>query len=304
MKRFIFLLSIVFVSACSSNGLNKPITQELTPDELRVNLKDNPSFGYLYEDYSKLREWIIVDNLRMAKYGSYTYKQLLDYGSCGPSLSELEQEHLKMYPDRAELRHQADSLVEYYRSIQPDSLLTISFKRKAVRRTILGNMPEFYLTVTPLKGKIDQFDFEYYFSPKINGETKIEDVSYSFLRHGRQSAPIMKEQTILCLGELWTDTLENETDEELHRDYNFIYKINNIRYKGQNWNDLSYTIQQCVMGNNKLDERIEDQIIQQMIKPDYVTESDLLIQRYQEAAKEAYPDIFAMYEEYNPFDYK
>ena len=304
MKRIVYFVSVLLVAACADDGLNKQITEELTPEEIRVNLKDNPSFEYLYGNYTELREWIMADNLRLAKYGSITYKQLIDYSSCGISLNEAESEHIKMYPNRQELRKQADSLIDYYRSVQPDSLLTITFKKKSVRKTILGTIPEFYLTITPLKGTVEQFRFDYYFSPKIQGETKIDDIPFSLQRHGNETSPLNKEKTLLCLGELWTDTLEDVSNEELHRDYNFIYQITNVRYKGQNWDELPYTLLRCIDANHEIDERTEDDIIKEMIYPDYITPSDLLIQRYHEIAQKEYPDIYAMYEEYNAFDYK
>ncbi len=300
MKRLLYFLFLFSAVACVSNGLNKPITQELTPEEIRANLKKNPSFDYTYTNISDLRNWILEDNLRQAKYGQFTYKQLIDYWSCGPRLEEVDAEHLRMYPNRVELRAQADSLIEYYRGMKPDSLLMITFDKKTTCRTWLGNYPEFHFTVTPLKGTVEQFNFDYYFYRKIEGERSISDIPFSLLRHGYQRSPVSKESTLKFSGDLWTDTLEDVSDEELHRDFTFIYSITNVRYNGQNWDDIPYMIQLYINGVYKDDDNAKDMVIQKMILPEYVTASDLLLRMHTEAAKQQYPDIFAMFEQYEP----
>jgi hypothetical protein len=195
---------------------------------------------------------------------------------------------------------QADSILNHYVGMHPDSLLTLSFKSKSVRRTMLGNFPEFYITIKPLKGTVEQFNFEYYFTPKIDGNREIDDIPYSLIRRGYQKSPISKMSTISYTGELWTDTLEDVTTEELVRDYNFIYKITNVRYQGKNWGDLPYNVKKYVEGKSDYDkEWAIESIISQDIDSSYKSLFEYYYDITSDIRREKFPTIstlFFMYE--------
>ena len=70
MKKFSFLiLSILLIASCSSNGLKKSITEPLSVDELKANIKKDTTFTDFYSEIQKIREWIIGNDVRQAKYG-------------------------------------------------------------------------------------------------------------------------------------------------------------------------------------------------------------------------------------------
>ena len=49
MKKNIFLLNIILCFSCS-NGLNKPIIETLSVDELKANIKKDTTFTDFYKD--------------------------------------------------------------------------------------------------------------------------------------------------------------------------------------------------------------------------------------------------------------
>lgn len=298
MKYLKFIPLILVIAGCSSNGLNKPITEALTVAELRANIKKDAAFEQDYQFYRSLGDWLLTDNLKNAKYGAITYGQMHEYNHGGPDAKTMREEYARLYPNAETLRKQADSIITHYKSIQPDSLITLSFKSKSLRRTVLGNIPEFHITVKPLKGKVDQFRFEYYFSNKIDGDRNMDDIPSSLHRRGYQDKPVSAEKTITYLGELWTDILEDVSTEELVRDYNFIYKITNTRYNGENWEDLSYTIKYTISKEPPYEEFDYDRIVTECIDKNYLPFYVFYSQKSTEYAREHYPLQQALVEDF------
>ena len=61
----IITICLFFFSGCNNNnGLNKPITQELSAEELRVNLKNDKQFEGFYNWCREIGDWIVGDNMR------------------------------------------------------------------------------------------------------------------------------------------------------------------------------------------------------------------------------------------------
>jgi hypothetical protein len=295
MKRVGIILSVLLITGCVG-GLNKPITEELSVGELRSIMRRDTTFIASYDFYRDIGDWLLTDNVQNAKYGKITYKQLHEYEHYNLPYDEVKAEYQKAYPKAEKLRVKADSLLRYYRSIQPDSLVTLTFKSKSTRRTYLGNFPIFIIEVKPLKGRIEQFSFEYYFSTKISGDKKIEDVPYSLLRRGYQNTPVSKATVIGYSGELWTDTLEDVSNDALIRDYDFLYKITNVRYKGKNWNDLPFTIRYALEKEPPYSEYVLDSVIEKLIDNSYVSFSSFYSDKNDEASAKKYPTTHAMYE--------
>ena len=297
MKKALFiLLSLLFV-ACGNNGLDKPVTEELTASEIRTNLKKNPQFGDSYELYRALAKWIAIDNLRMAKYGNTTYRQLEDYQNCKYDRDKAEAEYDSLFPNHESFYHQADSIIKYYRSIQPDSLLSLSFKNKSTTGGMFSTSV-FYFTATPKKGVIEQFDYDYYFSPKIDGEKNIEDIPYSLLRHGYQTTPIGKETTISDKGNWYGDSFDSISTEQIKRDYDFLYRITNIRYNGNNWLDLSYSVRQIISSKESPSDYQLETVIKDMIEPEFQPYILYYINKCVEVSKSTYPELGKMYDEF------
>jgi len=306
MKQILYFALSLLVIACGSdvNGLKKPITEELSATEIRAILKKYPHFEDTYKLYRGLALWISEDNLRLAKYGTTTYQQLEDYQNCGYDKNKAEAEYNELFPNKAELYKQADSIINHYRSIQPDSLLSLSFKSKGITGGFLSTSV-FNITATPKKGEVEQFDFEYYFSPKIDGG-KIEDVPASLLRRGYQTKPITKETTISARGAWYGDSFDDKSTDEIIRDYDFLYRITNVRYKGENWLDLPYLVRLIILKNEPITETALVDIIKEMIEPDFVEFILFYAQKSSEVSKARYPELAKMFDEFydsNGIDY-
>lgn len=302
MKK-LFYICVLFAFASCTNGLNKPITEELTAHELRVNIIKDSSFEDRYNYHRPIADWINADNLRKAKYGNITYKDIETFYESELKPEQIDKEHLELFPAREKLRHQADSLIQYFRSVQPDSLIALSFVKKTVRHTWLRDEPEFYIKITPLKGPVEQFDFEYYFSDKIDGDKNIDDIPFSLKERGKQRSPITKEGIYVYIGERYS--LTNIPSDDIIRDYNFIYKITNVRYNGVNWNDLPYEVRSYVDKGYYIDKDYEggddiirDVLIKECITKDYIPYSEYFSQRVEEHGRKNYPTISEMYDEY------
>lgn len=67
---------LVSILGCTNNGLNKPITEELSAEEIKENLKDKDDFEGFYNWSRELGNWIASDNMKLAKYGDITYQKL------------------------------------------------------------------------------------------------------------------------------------------------------------------------------------------------------------------------------------
>jgi hypothetical protein len=300
MKKFFLILALIpFIASCS-DGLNKSITQDLSEAELKTAIKRHPILTTEYDAIIGFKEWILNDAILKQQYDTITFKSLVEYFECCPSMEVIKESYVKEFPNAEAYKVQADSILNHYVGMHPDSLLTLSFKSKSVRRTMLGNFPEFYITIKPLKGTVEQFNFEYYFTPKIDGNREIDDIPYSLIRRGYQKSPISKMSTISYTGELWTDTLEDVTTEELVRDYNFIYKITNVRYQGKNWGDLPYNVKKYVEGKSDYDkEWAIESIISQDIDSSYKSLFEYYYDITSDIRREKFPTIstlFFMYE--------
>ena len=301
MKKFLtyFLLLIPLCAGCS-NGLNKTIDQELTDAELQRAMRKYTFLTVEKDRILGFRDWLCSNDMMKMQYDTLKYQTIIDYYTCCPPMAELEESYKKEYPNAEKYKKQADSILNELISIQPDSLVSLSFIKKTTSKTWLDETPIFHIKVSPLKGTVEQFDFEYYFSRKIDGETTIDDIPSSIVRRGYQNSPVKKETVIGYDGKLWTDIHANTSSEELLRDYNFIYKITNIRYEGRNWKDLPISVQYYIAGKPvfQRESAIED-IIPQFIDSNYKSFADYLVDTMGAIQREKYPTLstlFFMYE--------
>lgn len=249
------------------------------------------------------RDWICSNDYMKELYDTLKYQTIIDYYTCCPPIAEFEESYKKEYPNAEQYKKQTDSVLNELISIQPDSLVSLSFVKKTTRNTLLDDIPVFHIRVTPLKGTVEQFDFEYYFSRKIDGETTIDDIPSSIVRSGRQNSPVNKETVIGYMGELWTDIHANTSSEELLRDYNFIYEITNVRYKGRNWGDLPISVKYYIAGKSVFQrESAIEAIIPEFIDSNYKSFDTYLLETRGEIQRAKYPTLstlFLMYD-YQP----
>ena len=302
-KHIILIVTAFFVSflSCTSNhGLNKPITEELLAEELKVNLENKDNFESFYNWCRKLGDWIISDNMKLAKYGDITYQKLWDVENNLVDENEIDTRHLTLFPQRESYRIQADSILNYIETIQPDSLIELRFYYKSNVETLLGTMPKYCFFAVPLKGEVEQFSYYFYFSKNIYGDKSIHDISYRDRLFGSQDAPISKMTAIETLGGL-TDLFENVSLDELKRDYHFIYTISDARYNGMNWNDVDFEIRDYLTehrDNEFIHRRAIELVIRDYINRDYVPYFDYSSQQYNTILEEKEPLIFNLVNEY------
>ena len=297
MKKFIsiILLAIPLCVSCS-NGLNKTIDQVLTNVEMQRVIRKYPVFDVEKDRIMGLRDWICSNEQMKMLYDTLTYQTIIDYYTCCPPVEEYEVSYKKEYPNAELYRAQADSILNALISFQPDSLVSLSFVNKTNRETVFDEIPIFHIKVTPLKGPVEQFDFEYYFSRKIDGKTTIDDIPHSLVRKGYQNSLVNKETVIGYAGELLTDIHTHTSSEELLRGYNFIYKITNIRYNGRNWGDLPYSVQEYIAGESRfLRERAVEDIIPLFIDKNYKSLADYLFDTRGATQREKYPTLSTLF---------
>ena len=234
---FTAICLIFFFCGCNHNGLNKPITQELTTEELKANLKHDKDFEGFYKWSRGMGDWIAADNMRLAKYGDITYLQLWDVNHTLIDWEEIDAQHLAIFPQREEYRLQADSVLNCIEAMCPDSLVKLEFYKKVNYESFLGTQTKYYFLATPLKGEVDQFSFYFSLSKKIYGKKSIDEISYKDKHYGSHDSPISDITIVDAYGDR-IDLLEDLTTDEIIRDYDFFYTILDARYRGQNWGDV------------------------------------------------------------------
>ena len=75
MRKVLLMLCVAFGMGCS-NGLNKPIIETLSVDELKANMESDTTFTDFYKDVQRLRSWVLGSDVNQAKWGNITYNDL------------------------------------------------------------------------------------------------------------------------------------------------------------------------------------------------------------------------------------
>lgn len=297
----VLALCIFSMTKCTNNGMNKPITQELTAEELKANIKNNPDFENHYKWCRSLAEWIGDDNMKLAKYGDITYQQLWDVNHSLIDWEKLDAQHLAMYPKREEYRLQADSILNSLEAMRPDSLVKLEFYKKVNYESFLGTQTKYYFIATPLNGDVEQFSYYYNFSKKIYGHKSIEEISHRDRHYGSQDAPITNATIIEDYGEL-VDLLEKLTTDEIKRDYDFLYTITDARYQGRNWGDIPDEIHWYFDYNRDSEgmrNTAKEVAIKEYIDRDYLPFTEYYKQQRDLILKEKAPKVLDLLNEYN-----
>lgn len=302
IKHLLVLLFCAFIlTNCTDNGMNKPITEELTAEELRANIKNNPDFENHYKWCRSIAEWIGDDNMKLAKYGNITYQQLWDVNHNLIDWGDLDARHLAMFPQREEYLHQADSILNCIEAMRPDSLVKLEFYKKVNYESFLGTQTKYYFLATPLKGEVEQFSFYYKFSKKIYGKKSIDEISYSDREYASQDSPINEITIVEDYGGI-VDLLEKLTTDEIIRDYDFLYAINDARYKGRNWGDVPDEIRwylEDFRDNEGMRNSAKEIAIKEYINREYIPSYAFLMQKRDSILKEKAPEILNLINEYN-----
>lgn len=295
-----FVVFVICLTSCTNNGLNKPITEELSVNELKTNLQNDTRFEYFYNQCRREADWISADKMRLAKYGGITYKKMWDANYNMIDGGKIDAQHLELFPHRETYHIQADSILDCLDALQPDSLIKLLFNYKTNNETLLGTMTEYGFLAVPLKGEVEQFSYYFYFSKKIDGIKTMNDIPYRNRYYGSHDSPIIRETSIDALGGL-VDVLKDVTLAELKRDYYFIYTITNARYNGKNWSDIPYEIRDYLTENRDnefVHNRAIELTIREYIDKNYVPYFDYYQQQSFNILKEKEPLIYDFYNEY------
>ena len=304
MRNVLLILGVVFFVSCS-NGLNKSIIETLTVDELKANIKKDTTFTAFYKDVQELRAWVLESDVNQAKWGSVTYKDLIDYRNkindtiyIKDLTKKLEEEYKQLYPDYT---GQVDSIMNYWRKYKEDNRLenyvTIEFDdlwkeyysySSDVKDVNVG------FKITPLKGKIQQLVFRYDIKSKISNTKEI-----GFLDGQRclASSPISSPETLYWeAGYSQEKILKNRTTSEIKRDYDFLIEIVEVRINGVNLSEkdklipenVNRALKYCSDGYNYY----ADDIIKELINSEYKPFYEYSMPRYEESHRTLNPEVY------------
>ena len=324
MKKFSFLiLSILLIASCSSNGLKKSITEPLSVDELKANIKKDTTFTDFYSEIQKIREWIIGNDVRQAKYGDITYKQLKRYDKHGRDTTFFnkkgegwKEEYAKLYPS---YDTQLDSIITYWKAYKEqynmDSLVVIEYdKLWKEYYSYIGGIKDVNIgfRITPLKGKIDQLIFRYEMRTKVSNDGSSSSSSYSSIWNTHRcvaTSPITKPTTLYWEADYSDEKkLEGRSSEDVKRDYDFIIELVNVRINGENYEDKLNLIPESVShylrweNDEFMQDLYKDDIIQELINKDYKTYYEYSRPLIEAEMKSYDPDVYALVEEYSNYD--
>lgn len=261
-KVVLFLASIALLCSCSDNGLNKPIIEPLSVDELKANMEDDSTFTEFYSHVQQLRQWIIQDDIRQAKYNEVTYKEIKNYIKHGSDTAYFNEFRESWYNDYNNVYPNYDSKIDsildfwtgYKERYNMDSLVTIEYDRLWKEYyPYSGSIQDVNIgfRITPLKGKVDQLIFRYKMIPKINNDNPETSTSYYSriwdMHRCVASTPIQNSTTLYWEAD-YSDKniLEGKTSEEVGRDYDFIIELVNIRKNGENFEEKLKLIPESV----------------------------------------------------------
>lgn len=304
MRNVLLILCVVFFVSCS-NGLNKPIIETLTVEELKANIKKDTTFTDFYKDVQELRAWVLESDVNQAKWGNITYEDLIDYRNklndtiyIKDITQKLEEEYKQLYPNYTS---QVDSIMSYWKKYKEDNRLenyvTIEFAELwkeyysysgEVRDINVG------FKITPLKGKIEQLVFKYDIKSKISNTKKIG------ILDGQRclaSSPISSPKILYWeAGYSQEKILKDRTDSEIKRDYDFLIEIVEVRIDGVNLSEkddlipksVNMALKYCSDGYNYY----TDDIIKELINSEYKSFYDYSMPRYEESHRTLNPDVY------------
>ena len=290
-----------------SNGLNKSIIEPLTVDEIKANIDKDSSFADFYKISEEVRAWMLQSNINQAEYGDITYKRFFEYYkkiTDADYIRKLEERYSvkynRLYPDYTA---QVDSIVDYWRAYREDNRLEnyvhIEFEKLWKEYySYSGDVREVNVgfKITPLRGAIQQLIFRYEIKSKISNNGDID------LFGGNRclaSSPITTPQTLYWKAD-YTDEryLKNMTTSEVKRDYDIIIEVVEVRIDDINISErvdniphsVHMALEYCEDGDNYY----ADDIIKEVINPDYMTFYEYIEPKYEEEAKSIDPTIFKM----------
>lgn len=293
------------------NGLDRPIVETLSVDELRANINNDTCFSDFYEEAQKLRAWVLYSDMNEAKWGDITYGDLLKYRDestdsvfVGKLSKALKDEYDSLYP--IDYSQQVDSIMNYWREYneqsKPESYVKVEFEKLWKEHFYYSNEVSSVnvgFKVTSLKGKIEQLVFRYDIKSKISNDKTIGSFSG---KSCLASSPIDSPKVLYWEADYsHVGFLKNSSDAEVRRDYDFIIEIVDVRVDGSNVSEkkdsiphsVSMALEYCPTGNN----HYADDIIKELVDGDYKSFNDYASPKYNAALKELNPKVYELLEE-------
>lgn len=303
-------VALMFALSSCSNEMDKSILEPLSVDELKEQMKEDSTFTKFYSEAQKMGEWISESEVREAQYGDITYERLRKYMRHGENnwLWEIKgkawkEDYDRLYPDYSE---QVDSIMNYWREYKDrynlDSVVTIEFSDLWKEYYYSGDVREVNIgfKITPLKGTVDQLVFRYEMKTKVGNDGEI-----SILNSHRcvATTPITEPKTYYWEADYSDErALKNRTSEDVKREYDFNIELVNILVNGENYEDklkeipepVKMAIEYCTSEDNWY----EDDIIRQLINPDYKSFYEYTRPLVDAEMKSYDPDVFSLFEAY------
>ena len=304
MRKVLLMLCVAFGMGCS-NGLNKPIIETLSVDELKANMESDTTFTDFYKDVQRLRSWVLGSDVNQAKWGNITYNDLKEYQkkvtdtTFTKKLAETFREEYKhLYPDYSS---KVDSIMNYWREYKEQNKLETYVKIEFAELwkeyySYSGDVKDVNVgfRVIPLKGTIEQLVFRYDIKSKISNSKTIG------LYDGNRclaSSPIRSSKVLYWEADYSDEKyLKNMTNTEVKRDYDFIIEIVEVRVDGENLNEkleavpysVNMALKYCSSDNNYY----ADDIIKALVDSTYKSFNEYASPKYDEAFRKINPEVY------------
>lgn len=296
MKKIILFFAILSLVSCTDYGHKTSIMEPLTDDQLAANMEKDPEFEEMYQGIAILRELLKLDQTAVVKYREITYGDFIKYNAVTLDKNKVDKMHLQEYPKRESLRHQADSLLNVYHALQPDSLVHIEFTGKTTVKKYSSDMHRLCFKVTPLKGSLDEITFSYLIAPKSKGYKKYDDKSYKDLSgYVYDVKDLHGEKTV------YDDSyyMEDEHLKTLKGDYDVLFEIRRLVYNGMSLSNADRVIRETVenweecQNTWKEDEeahiKVLDNIARRVFDSSYKTLDSFYKEKIDEKREEEFP---------------
>lgn len=298
MKNIFFLLVIMLLSGC--DNLNKSIFEPLSIEELNCELEKDSLFGYFYNNIEEINKNLLDSDVKKAKYAKLTYRRVYDlfsykdttlYNMLLNEWKEKNSDNVKKVDSVSNYwkRMKQEYSLEQYVKIELASVSTQYYRySEGVENVIIG------FKLRPLKGRVDQIEFSYSITPKINsednGEKYISPMNKNWCLY---SSPFSKEvKGSWKVGYSNENKLAGKTKDEVLRDYDLNIEINKVRFNGKNINKDDVEIPFSVRmyweegDSGSMKDYYSDKIIKEFIDKQYIPSYQYVTNGFGERLKE------------------
>lgn len=313
MKKILPLFTAIGLFSCNSH-LDKPIFEPLTVTELKESIDNDSLFKNTYEYIVYVRDTILKTDMEKVKFADLTYEQVFDFAKFSSDtvyFKPINERIKKEWNEKYGIYEQkVDSISDYWKKYKEENSLEQYAKVElatidkeyysysgGIRNVNLG------FRLTPLKGKIDQIRFGYRIEAKINEKDK-EDTYSSIYSSLDKSWCLTTSPFSKPVVRYWEASYSNEkilkskTLETFNRDYNIYIEVDEIRKDGVNMSNDDLNIPKSVTNHweyeNKeyLEDLYVDNIIEEVLGKEYMSEYDYRNQEIDKILKERYPLVY------------